>query len=156
MCTRTLEEFRQVVWFSRAAGDRPEGDSFGGDGPSIGVAESDEMVMSTATRETDRRLHRRRPPKRAVRVTCQLGSLGLGPNVAVSVVDLSEAAARLAVKTTMPAGQEVEVNFAEPGLGRPIRRMAVVVWCAEREDGTWSAAVRFDRRLEYSDLMRLV
>ena len=112
--------------------------------------------MTQSKPDHERRLHRRRTPKGGVRVTCQVGSLGLGPNLALSVLDLSEAATRIAVKAALTAGQEVEINLSEPSLGRPVKRLAVVVWCVEREPGTWWSAAKFGRYLEYSELIRLV
>jgi hypothetical protein len=106
--------------------------------------------------QSERRLFRRRTPKASVRITCQLGSLGLGPNVAVSILDLSEAGTRFVAKGALPPGQEVEINLSEPSLGRPVKRLAVVVWCADQGQGTWWAVAKFDRRLDYAELHRLV
>jgi hypothetical protein len=111
--------------------------------------------MTPAKPNHERRAYRRRVPKGGVRVTCQLGALGLGPNVAVAVLDVSEGGARLAVTAAVPPGQEVEVTFAAPTLGRPVRRMAALVWCTPRDPGTWWAGARFDRRLPYAELTGL-
>ena len=52
-------------------------------------------------RGKNRRRSLRRPPKNRVRVTCPRGGLDLGPNLALSVVDLCEAGIRLVVKEAL-------------------------------------------------------
>jgi hypothetical protein len=82
--------------------------------------------------------------------------MGLGPNVALSVLDLSEVAVRFATKATLSARQDVEINFNEASLNRPIKRLGKVLRCFQSDPTTWTAVVRFDRRLEYADIQRLV
>ena len=105
--------------------------------------------------ERNRRLSQRRPPKRSTKATGHKGPLGLGPNVVVSVVDLSESGARLVVKVPLEKGQEVEVNLQGQSQARPVKLPAVVVWVTPLPDSTYSAGVAFQRRLSYPDLQDL-
>jgi hypothetical protein len=82
--------------------------------------------------------------------------MGLGPNVAVSIFDLSEVGARFAVNTNVPAGKEVEIALTEPSLSRPIKRLAKVIRFWTQDDGTLWVVAKFDRRLEYGEFQRLV
>lgn len=101
------------------------------------------------------RLCRRRPPRSGVRVECRRGALGLGPNLAAGLLDVSEGGA--GVRLTAPAGigEEVEVVLARPGGGRPVRGLGDVRWCQPAADGTYRAGVRLRRRLTHADLLDL-
>jgi hypothetical protein len=105
--------------------------------------------------QRNRRLTQRRPPKRSTKATGHKGPMGLGPNVVMSVVDLSESGARLVVKVPLEKGQEVEVHLQGQSQSRPIKLPAVVVWAVPQQDGTYSAGVSFQRRLSYADLQDL-
>jgi hypothetical protein len=65
--------------------------------------------------QKERRLTPRRLTKPGVQVICREGSLGLGPNVALSVYDISETGIRLVVKSALATGQEIEVELIGPG-----------------------------------------
>lgn len=103
----------------------------------------------------NRRLSPRRPAKRSVRVTCQKGALGLGPDLAVTLLDLSETGARLTVKEALPNKLEVEVGLMAQGQGRAVKRLANVVWCAAAEGGNHCIGVRFQKALTYAELQQL-
>ena len=96
----------------------------------------------------------RRPAKRSSRATCQKGSLGLGADLALRLVDLSETGVRLLLRTELGAGQEVEVGILAQGQGRPVRRLANVVWCVAAEAG-YVAGLRFQRALGYAEYQQL-
>ncbi len=96
-----------------------------------------------------------RSPKGGVRATCRQGVLDLGPNLAVSLLGLSEAGARLAVGEALAAGREVSVGLAGPGHRRPVLRLGKVVWSAPSADGTHHAGVAFHDPLPYRDFLEL-
>ncbi len=52
----------------------------------------------------NRRLAQRRPAKHRVKIVCRRGALDLGPNLAVSLLDVSETGARLIVKEAVQPG----------------------------------------------------
>ncbi len=96
-----------------------------------------------------------RPPKSAVRVSCRRGVLDMGPNLAVSLLALSQTGARLAVAEAPPTGRDVSVGLAGPTYRRPVVRVGRVVWSAPSADGTWQIGVAFHDRLPYRDLVEL-
>src|SRR5258708_20310089 len=62
-------------------------------------------LMNQLTRDSDRRNSSRRQPKTTAKITCRAGTLGLGPNVAVSFLHISQSGIRSLVKTPRtPAG----------------------------------------------------
>ena len=108
--------------------------------------------MSEVKQGANRRSSRRRPPKGSTKVRCYRGPMGLGSNVAVSALDVSESGAALVVKTAFQPGEELEVNLEGVVHRRPIKKMAVVVWCVPTSDGRFALGVRFQGALSYADL----
>jgi hypothetical protein len=103
----------------------------------------------------NRRLTMRWPPKGPPEVACFRGALGLGANIAVSVLDISESGIRLVVKVPLKNGEEVEINLTPPGVGKPFRIMADIAWCVATSDGKHCVGARFQKYMSYADLQRL-
>jgi len=103
----------------------------------------------------NRRLSPRRPPKRSLRVSCIKGSLGLGANVGVAVLDVSETGIRLVVSSALEAGNEVEIELSSTVLPRPVKILAHVVWCVAAADGNHCIGAHFQKRMNYAYLMQL-
>ena len=104
----------------------------------------------------NRRADRRRPPRGNIKVTCIKGSLGLGKNIGVSVVDISEAGIRVVLQAPLQKGQDMEVSLLAPGVGQTCKALAKVVWCKQLEDGTYWVGAQFHRRLRYRELWNYV
>ena len=100
----------------------------------------------------NRRASMRRPAKSGARATCTKGSMGLGANLALKVVDLSEEGVRLLVKALLEKGQEVEVTLMGPGLSRPLKVLAQVMWSTPAAEGNYWVGARFRKRLTYGEL----
>jgi hypothetical protein len=103
----------------------------------------------------NRRSGRRFALSGSSRIECRKGTLGLGPNIAQSTVNLSETGVKLILKTTLEKGKEAEILLHGPGLTRPLRRVGRVIWSRPMEDGTCCAALRFDSPIPYADLQRV-
>jgi hypothetical protein len=100
----------------------------------------------------NRRLGRRRAPKGGIRGVCRRGRLGLGTDLAVSLLDVSECGIRLLVREALAERQEIEVGITGPGQSRSHRLIATVVWCAPAADGRYGIGARFEKTLSYKDL----
>jgi hypothetical protein len=98
---------------------------------------------------------RRRAPKGNTKATCRRGVLGLGPNLALAILDVSEAGIRLRVRELLEPGQEVEIGLEGLANSRPLRVPASVVWCVPTAEGDYCVGLQFDRRLTYADLHML-
>jgi len=105
-----------------------------------------------ASTPANRRGSQRLPVRGGVNIECRKGSLGLGQNLAVSAVNLSEIGVKLVLKTELPKGQEVELSFQ--GAGPPVKRIAKLVWLRPLPDGMHEAAFRFDANISYADYQR--
>src|SRR5262249_3787402 len=102
----------------------------------------------------NKRRCRRQVPKRSAKAIAFRNALGLGPNVATGILDVSEFGARLLLVEQLRVGQEFEVDL-ETVATRPIKRLAVVVWLIEAVDGRFVTGVRFEKALSYADLIAL-
>ena len=66
-------------------------------------------MTQTSTAVRNRRLSRRQAPKGSTKATCHKGLFGLGRDVAVAVLDISQYGAQLVVKEALKPRQPVEV-----------------------------------------------
>jgi hypothetical protein len=103
----------------------------------------------------NRRLTIRWPAKGPPEIAVFRGALGLGANIAVSVLDISESGIRMLVRIPLKAGEEIEVNLTPPGMGKPFRMMADVAWCLALPDGKHCVGASFQKYMNYGDLQRL-
>ena len=97
----------------------------------------------------------RRKPRGGTRVVCRKGALGLGPNVALSLMDLSEWGVCLLVGDFLTKGQQVEVVLSALGCPRDVCRLGDVVWSFADRDGTCRIGIRLRKRIEYTQLQDL-
>jgi hypothetical protein len=103
----------------------------------------------------NRRRCRRRPPKSRVRVTCRRGGLDLGPNLGLTVLDVSEAGIGLLVKEDVEEGREVSIGLEGQSHSRPMVRVGIVVWRKCAADGAFVIGVRFEKALPYTFVLEL-
>ena len=95
--------------------------------------------------------------KKGVELTLRKGAMGLGPNLAVGGVEVSDDGIQLRVKAELKKGDEVEVGLTGIGRSKPMNMMADVRWCRPEEEGdAFLAGIMFRRRLSYGDLALLV
>lgn len=110
--------------------------------------------LPSTTPPSPRRANRRSSPRRPVRpsskVICYANSHGLGRNIALAVLDVSETGVRLRLKDAVKPGQEVQVVLLPPGHGREFKLPGVVVWCVAADDGSHLAGIRFEKALSYA------
>jgi hypothetical protein len=112
-------------------------------------------MSQTTSVGRNRRLNRRQVPKGSTKATCHKGMFGLGRDVAVRILDMSQYGAQLVVKEALKSGQPVEVGLEGLGRQKPIRLPAFVVWCVEGADGNFLVGARFERALSYADMQAL-
>jgi hypothetical protein len=79
--------------------------------------------------------------------------LGLGKDLCLAILDVSETGIRLLVKSAVTKGDEIEVELLGVNHRRPLKALAQVVWCIP---GTFCLGAQFRRRLSYADFICLV
>jgi hypothetical protein len=111
--------------------------------------------MGETTSSPNRRGAARKRPKSSAKIVCVNSSLGLGPNIAVSILDVSETGIRLVSKRALEAGNEVEVSLEGVGQSRTTKILARVIWCAALADGNHCVGARFQKPIAYGVLQSL-
>jgi hypothetical protein len=105
--------------------------------------------------ERNRRAGLRRTPRGRFKVELRKGTLGLGPNLAEALEDLSESGARLVLKALVAKGDEVELTLTGQGHLRPIKVVADVVRFEPLDGQRCRVGLRFQRLLKYADFQQL-
>jgi hypothetical protein len=108
-----------------------------------------------AEQARNKRLVQRRLVRGGAKVEVRRGSMGLGPNLAVGLADVSEDGLGVRLKVEVRPAEECEVLLIRPGGGKPIKMHGDFRWCTPAGDGTFRAGVRFQRRLARTDLLAL-
>jgi hypothetical protein len=111
--------------------------------------------MSEPPSRPNKRLSRRRLPKDAIRVICQKGTLELGPNLALALLNLSEDGACVLLKEALKPREDVVLNLETVISLRPVKCPGQVAWCQPVGDGTYSVGIRFERRVPWLELLNL-
>ncbi|MFQ3649662.1 MAG: PilZ domain-containing protein [Gemmataceae bacterium] len=110
--------------------------------------------MEPVPAKKNQRMARRLKAKSSSKVHATRNWLGLGPNIAIQLLDLSESGVRLLLREPMELGQEFELMLEGPG-SRPKRHLARVVWCVAAQDGSYVIGAKFDKYLPYPELLSL-
>jgi len=88
-------------------------------------------------------------PQGHVRIECRVGAMGLGPNIAAELLDISQTGASLVLTSNVGVGAEVEIVLHGSVYAKPIRVMAEVVRPLTTVDGRPAVSVRFAKALTY-------
>src|SRR5689334_14499338 len=111
-------------------------------------------MMTTASKtptRTNQRRSRRKPPKGSTRVRAYRNALGLGPNIGVGVLDVSETGVRLVLKEALPVHQEFEIHLETVAGSKSVKVLAKVVWTVEMADGNHCVGAQLAKQLNYAD-----
>lgn len=100
----------------------------------------------------DRRLSSRRRVTKHVDVTVQVGTLGLGPNIGIALIDISEEGLGVHLKTPVKPGDAVEVDLSFPVASKTWKLFGDVCWCNPGRFGTFVAGIRLRRRLTHHEV----
>jgi hypothetical protein len=117
------------------------------------MADSPSNQASIPPRKNQRRA-RRQAPRNSTKARVTRTTMGLGANIAVSVLDVSETGIRLVLKENLPTGHEFEVTL-ESQSSRPVKVAARVIWSLALGDGNFCVGATFNKSLSYTDLSSL-
>jgi PilZ domain len=112
------------------------------------------MTQQSAVRP-NRRLSTRHRPKGCTKAACRKGTLDLGKDSALAILDIGENGMRLLVHERLNKDQEVAVTLEGHNHPRPLRVIGRVAWCLETVHRTFCVGVEFNKRLPYIELTRL-
>jgi hypothetical protein len=105
--------------------------------------------------QKNRRAFRRHSPRGKPKIALYKGSLDLGANLAVRLLDVSESGVRLLARAALDPPQEVTLTIEGMGHLRPIKTTGKVVWCVPADDGAYCMGIQFFKYIPYADLTRL-
>jgi hypothetical protein len=114
------------------------------------MSQNESPPAQTAPRPNLRR-SRRQAPKGGTKVRAFRNSMGLGPNIAVSLLDVSETGIRMVLKEALPKDREFEIAL-EGASVQPVKTFAYVVWCVPTADGQFCVGAHFKKPLTMRDL----
>jgi len=99
-------------------------------------------VRTPKRQSSNRRQARRSPPRRAAQATCVAAGTS-GPNLLLSVLDLSQTGVRLVLKNPVAAGDVLELTLESALLPQPLILKAETMWSLPIADGRSCVGVRF-------------
>ena len=102
-------------------------------------------------RRSNTRGSRRQPPKNSTRAVAYKSWIGVGANIAVTVLDVSETGLRLVVRQELKPGHEFEINLSTVG-SKTVKTIAQVMWSVAAADGTFVVGAKFQKAISYPDL----
>jgi len=105
--------------------------------------------------QSDRRRERRKLTRTKTTVACRKGHDGLGADLSLRLIDLSDEGARLMVKEWINPRADVELSLESVAMNRPLQVAGQVAWCQPIEKG-FLIGVKFHERIDYTDLRHLV
>jgi PilZ domain len=105
--------------------------------------------------DQNHRLARRRAITRKIGIEFRKGALGLGHDLAIGLLDVSEDGLGVRLKVGMTPGDEAEIILTSPGTRKAYKVLCEVRWCRDAGDGTFLCGVRLRRRLAYVELSDL-
>lgn len=103
----------------------------------------------------DHRLRPRKPARTRSKVVCRKGTMELGPNLAYTLLDVSESGVRFLAKTQLKRDDEVSLELEGPLHARPLKRVGRVAWSVATADGKWCVGVAMDHFLTRQDVEML-
>jgi c-di-GMP-binding flagellar brake protein YcgR len=123
--------------------------------PESDATPADEPARSSPP-PANRRATRRRGVPRATHVECRQGTLGLGPNLAHAIADLSQTGASIVVSQALQKGQEVEIILTNAGQQKPLKLLAEVARSIPTEGNRFIVGVRFRKHIDFASFQRLL
>ena len=96
----------------------------------------------------------RKEPKSSTKLKVYRNTVGLGANIGVRALDLSETGARMVLKEALPVGHDFAIEIEGPS-GKPFKATAQIRWIVKAEDGTYITGATFDKSVGYAHLSSL-
>ncbi len=103
----------------------------------------------------NRRQWPRKKPRSTAKVECRRGTLGLGPNLAVELLDICESGVGLMLKSAVNLDEEVEVVIRDFGQSKAIKQVARVCWCLPQPGDRFVVGLQFDTYVAYAAVQQV-
>lgn len=114
------------------------------------------MPDATFTTLHEHRLKRRKGARPTLKLVVRRGTMGLGRNIALDILNLTEDGIGFRANEELGRGEEIEVTLTKPGQNRTLKIIADVCWCGEvPSDGlseVFVVGAKLRKRIAYADL----
>jgi hypothetical protein len=116
------------------------------------------MNDSAPTTTQDHRLKRRKTARSTLRLQARRGTMGLGKNLALEVIDINEDGIGFHASEELKQGEDLELILTKPGVNRILKMVGEVRWCCqlpeeeEDEAPAFLIGVKLRNRIAYADL----
>jgi hypothetical protein len=104
---------------------------------------------------SDRRRHRRHGGNDRVIIDCRRDSPDDGPNLALALLDVSNAGVRLYLREPVECEDIIHLSLEVEGLFAPYQSRGTVRWAVEREGGYCIAGVELEKGLDDAEVNAL-
>jgi hypothetical protein len=101
---------------------------------------------------SNKRVSPRKPPKRGVNAECRRGQMGLGRNLFVSIINISEGGICLVLNEELVQNEVAEIVLSGVGRSKPLKLLAEVRRVDTNEEGNFVTGFRFRTRISYADM----
>jgi c-di-GMP-binding flagellar brake protein YcgR len=128
-------------------------------GFTVPTQPEDSLAASRSTsleRPIERRQNRRYPAQASVAIEVRKGTMGLGPNLALHLLDLSVDGAGVLMKNELQEKDEVEIILSGHGVGPNIKRIARVHWVTKLESDHFVIGFSFEKQIPFIDVRKFV
>ena len=111
---------------------------------------------SAPPKSGDRRENKRLPARSSVVIEVRKGILGLGPNLAVNLLDLSVEGAGVLMSGKLQVGEQVEILLWGHVIRAKLKRLAKVRWVTKLEPDHFVMGFKFETPIPDTELNSFV
>jgi PilZ domain len=104
----------------------------------------------------ERRASKRLPARSSVVIEVRKGTLSLGPNLAVNLLDLSVEGAGVLMSGKLKVGEQVEILLWGHGIRSKLKRLAKVRWVTKLEPDHFVMGFKFETPIPDTELNSFV
>jgi hypothetical protein len=107
---------------------------------------------SAQSLSNERRTNKRLPARSTVMIEIRKGVMGLGPNLALNLLDLSVDGAGVLMEGKLQVNDDVEILLSGHGIRSKVKRLAKVRWVTKLEPVHFVMGFKFEKPIPTSDL----
>src|SRR4051812_35010795 len=105
------------------------------------------QAQQRAASRPNKRRSRRQQPRSSTKVRAYRNSMGLGPNIGLALLDVSETGVRLLLKEQLKKGQEFEIQLESAS--RSIKLIGEVIWTIQTAEGQFCTGAHLQKCIPY-------
>ncbi len=112
-------------------------------------------MNTTSPLTRTRRRSLRKVPQSTIRIDCRKVGPAATKATPAELLDVSEGGMRLTVSRYLATGDQLEISIDGPGLHRPIKCLATVVWAVPIENKSYCIGLSFNKKLRFAEVLQI-